>query len=179
MKHDALVRVSHEPQGRSDLGDGVGVKGTHRLEEGGGFGSGGVGSQMETTQHGQRAARVTLGGREVLWNCQSVKLQLQTAPVIFSSLQCDITHKDTGQTWNVLLLEYTQVQQGAYCVRCSGRQEELDNLLAVFGDKIFTLLCVATGYEVTDLLHELHQSFLQGNDGKALMRNGLFSFVFI
>lgn len=70
-----------------------------------------------------------------------------------------------------MLLEDTQVQQGAYCVRRSGRQEELDDLSAVFGHEVFTLLCVALGYEVTDLLHELHQSFLQGSDGKATMRN--------
>lgn len=112
------------------LGDGVGVTGTHRLEEGGGFGSGGVGRQVEAAQHGQRAARVALGGGESLWN------------------------------WKRLLLEDTQVQQGAYCVRRSGRQEELDDLSAVFGHEVFALLCVALGYEVTDLLHELHQGFL-------------------
>lgn len=70
-----------------------------------------------------------------------------------------------------MLLEDTQVQQGAYCVRRSGRQEELDDLSAVFGHEVFALLCVALGYEVTDLLHELHQSFLQGSDGKATMTN--------
>lgn len=73
MKHNPLARVFPcGPQGRSDLGDGVGMKGTHRLEEGGGLGSGGIGSQVETTQHGQRAAGVALGRREALWNCQSV-----------------------------------------------------------------------------------------------------------
>lgn len=63
---------SREPQGQSDLGDGVGVTGTHRLEEGGGLGSGGVGRQVEAAQHGQRAARVALGGGKSLWNCKSV-----------------------------------------------------------------------------------------------------------
>lgn len=95
------------------------------------------------------------------------------------SLWWDVTHRDTGPTWKGFLLKYAQVQQGAYCVRSSRRQEELDNLFAVFGHKIFTLLCVATGYEVTDLLHELHQSFLQGDDGKALMRNCLSVCLFI
>lgn len=87
--------------------------------------------------------------------------------------------RHAGRTWKGLLLEDTQVQQGAYCVRRSGRQEELDDLSAVFGHEVFTLLCVALGYEVTDLLHELHQSFLQGSDGKATMRNRVCSDEFI
>lgn len=87
--------------------------------------------------------------------------------------------RHAGQTWKGLLLEDTQVQQGAYCVRRSGRQEELDDLSAVFGHEVFTLLCVALGYEVTDLLHELHQSFLQGSDGKVMMRHCVCFYVFI
>lgn len=74
-------------------------------------------------------------------------------------LACDrtSTYEDTaGPTWKGLLLEYTQVQQGAYRVRRSGRQQELDDLSAVLGHKVFTLLCVALGYQVADLLHELH-----------------------
>lgn len=176
MKQVPLVSFSCEPQGLSDLGDGSGVKGAHRLEEWGGFGLGGIGSQMETAQHGQRAARVTLSGGEVFWNCQcSLSIKGWTSDIYFWR---DFTYKDTGQTWKGLLLEYAQMQQGAYCVRCSGRQEELNDLFAVFGHKIFTLLCVACGNEVTDLLHELHQSFLQGSNGKALMRNFLVSFVY-
>lgn len=68
----AVEGFAREAQGRSDLGDGVGVTGTHRLEEGGGFGSGGVGRQVEAAQRGQRAARVALGGGKSLCNCKSV-----------------------------------------------------------------------------------------------------------
>lgn len=64
-------------------------------------------------------------------------------------------------TWNGLLLEQTEVQESAYSVRGSRRQEEFDYLLAVFGDKVITSLFVALRYKTADVFHELHQSILQ------------------
>lgn len=64
-------------------------------------------------------------------------------------------------TWNGLLLEQTEVQESAYSVRGSRRQEEFDYLLAVFGDKVITSLFVALRYKTADVFHELHQSVLQ------------------
>ncbi len=53
--------------GGSDLGDGIGVMDTHRLEERGGLRFGGVGTQVKSAQHSQRAARLTVRGEEHLW----------------------------------------------------------------------------------------------------------------
>lgn len=63
-------------------------------------------------------------------------------------------------TWNCLFLEQTEVQESAYSVRGSRRQEEFDYLLAVFGDKVITPLLVALRYKIADVFHELHQSVL-------------------
>lgn len=50
----------------SDLGDGIGVMDTHRLEERGSLGLGGVGTQVNAAQHSQRAAWLTVRGKEHL-----------------------------------------------------------------------------------------------------------------
>lgn len=58
------------------------------------------------------------------------------------------------------------MQESAYCVRGSRRQEELDYLHAVFGDEVIALVLVAVWYEIADLAHELHQSILWGEKEK-------------
>lgn len=56
----------------SDLGNSVGVKGTHRPEESGGLGSGGVGAVAESAQRSQGAAGLAVRGRRRLWRRQRV-----------------------------------------------------------------------------------------------------------
>lgn len=77
--------------------------------------------------------------------------------------------RKTRLTWKGLLLEQTEVQQSAYCVRRSRREEEFNYRRAVFGHKIFTLLRVTLWYKITDLLHDLHQGFLRGAEAKVVM----------
>lgn len=149
---------------KSDLGDSIGVIQTHGLEERGSLRFGGVGTHVKSAQYSERAARLAVRGEDHLcviirvltwwWKCE-----IQVKPIT-------CIHCKTRLTWNSLLLKETEVQQSAYCVRCSGRQEEFDYLRAIFGDKIVTLLLVALWHKITDLIHELHQSILQGKKGK-------------
>lgn len=50
------------------LRNGIGVMKTHRLEEGGCLRLGGVEPQMKSAQHSQRAAGLTVRGKEHLWS---------------------------------------------------------------------------------------------------------------
>lgn len=102
-----------------DLGDSIGVMETHGLEERGGFRLGGVGSQVESAQHGQCAARVAVRGGRDLYNCQSgTRNSGQTDTVFAVNCTCDV-EKDATDLEGSAPRVY---RDAAECILCEVQQ---------------------------------------------------------
>lgn len=104
--------------GRPDLGDSIGVMETHGLEERGGFRLGGVGSQVESAQHGQCAARVAIRGGSDLCNYQSGNRNAGQTDTVFA-VNCTNVEKDATD----LEGSAPRTNRGAAaCILCEAQQ---------------------------------------------------------
>lgn len=106
-----------------DLGDGVGVMDTHRLEERGGLRLGGVETQVEAAQHSQRAAKVTIRDEEQLWGISrgftSNRLDEQTPAECHSKHATDLEPAAPGTNRRAKDCRLREAQQTTRGIRLS------------------------------------------------------------